>query len=123
MCESGRIRHHLRNNIEDPRNTILITGFQAENTLGRKLVEKWPEVKIFGEPMRVRAEVKSLQALSAHAGQRELLDWIKPLAGTLKKVFLVHGELEGASTLQGAIQKEYGIETVVPGWGESFELI
>lgn len=122
MCEAGRILHHLRNNIEDPRNTILITGFQAENTLGRKLVEKWPEVKIFGEPMRVRAEVKSLQALSAHADQRELLGWIKPLAGTLKKVFLVHGEPEGATTLQAAIQKEYGIETVSPGWGESFEL-
>jgi len=122
MCEAGRILHHLRNNIEDHRNTILITGFQAENTLGRKLVEKWPEVKIFGEPMRVRAEVKSLQALSAHADQRELLAWIKPLAGTLKKVFLVHGEPEGAGALQAAIQKEYGIETVLPGWGESFEL-
>jgi len=122
MCEAGRILHHLRNNIEDPRNTILITGFQAENTLGRKLVEKWPEVKIFGEPMRLRAEVKSLQALSAHADQRELLAWIKPLAGTLKKVFLVHGEPEGAGALQAAIQKEYGIETVLPGWGESFEL-
>jgi len=122
MCEAGRILHHLRNNIEDPRNTILITGFQAENTLGRKLVEKWPEVKIFGEPMRLRAEVKSLQALSAHADQRELLAWIKPLAGTLKKVFLVHGEPEGAGALQAAIQKEYGIETVLPGWGEGFEL-
>jgi metallo-beta-lactamase family protein len=72
--------------------------------------------------MRVRSEVKSLQALSAHADQRELLEWIKPLAGTLKKVFLVHGELEGATALQAAIQKEYGIETVVPGWGERFEL-
>jgi metallo-beta-lactamase family protein len=122
MCEAGRILHHLRNNIEDPRSTILITGFQAENTLGRKLVEKWPEVKIFGEPMRVRAEVKSLQALSAHADQRELLAWLKPLAGTLKKIFLVHGETDGATALQAAIQKEYGIETVLPGWGESFEL-
>lgn len=122
MCEAGRILHHLRNNIEDHRNTILITGFQAENTLGRKLVEKWTEVRIFGEPMRVRAEVKSLQALSAHADQRELLAWIKPLAGTLKKVFLVHGEPEGAEALQKAIQKEYGVEAVVPGWGEGFEL-
>ncbi|HVP47381.1 MAG TPA: MBL fold metallo-hydrolase [Bryobacteraceae bacterium] len=122
MCEAGRILHHLRNNIEDGRNTILITGFQAENTLGRKLVEKWPEVKIFGEPMRVRAEVKSLQALSAHADQRELLAWMKPLAGSLKKVFLVHGEPEGAAALQKAIQNEYGVETVAPGWGAGFEL-
>ena len=122
MCEAGRILHHLRNNIEDGRNTILITGFQAENTLGRKLVEKWPEVKIFGEPMRVRAEVKSLQALSAHADERELLAWMKPLAGSLKKVFLVHGEPEGGAVLKKAIQKEYGVETVLPAWGEGFEL-
>jgi metallo-beta-lactamase family protein len=79
-------------------------------------------VKIFGEPMRVRAEVKSLQALSAHADQRELLAWMKPLAGTLKKIFLVHGETDGATALAAAIQKEYGIETVLPGWGEKIEL-
>ena len=78
MCEAGRILHHLRNNIEDPRNTVLITGFQAQDTLGRKLVEKWPEVRIFGEPMRVRAEISSLDELSGHADQNELLEWIKP---------------------------------------------
>ena len=78
MCEQGRILHHLRNNIEDPRNTVLITGFQAQDTLGRKLVEKWPEVRIFGEPMRVRAEVASLDELSAHADQNELLEWVEP---------------------------------------------
>jgi metallo-beta-lactamase family protein len=122
MCEAGRILHHLRNNIEDPRNTVLITGFQAENTLGRKLVDKWPEVKIFGEPMRVRAEIDSLQALSAHADQGELLAWMKPLAGTVKKIFLIHGEIEGAGALQTAIQAQYGIETVIPDWGETFEL-
>jgi metallo-beta-lactamase family protein len=123
MCEAGRIVHHLRNNIEDPRNTVLITGFQAENTLGRKLVDKWPEVKIFGEPMRVRAEIDSLQALSAHADQGELLAWMKPLAGTVKKIFLIHGEIAGARALQTAIQTHYGIETVVPDWGETFELL
>lgn len=122
MCEAGRILHHLRNNIEDPRNTILITGYQAENTLGRKLEEKWPEVKIFGEPMRVRAEVESLQALSGHADQNELLAWMKSMTGRLKKVFLVHGEPQGAAALADAIRKQYKIETVAPGWGQSFEL-
>ena len=72
MCEQGRILHHLRNNIEDPRNTVLVTGFMAQDTLGRKLVEKWQEVLIFGEPMRVRAEISSLDELSGHADQREL---------------------------------------------------
>ena len=69
MCEQGRILHHFRNRIEDPRNTVLITGFQAADTLGRKLVEKWQEVRIFGEPMRVRAEISSLDELSGHADQ------------------------------------------------------
>jgi metallo-beta-lactamase family protein len=122
MCEAGRILHHLRNNLEDPRCTVLITGYQADNTLGRRLLDKVPEVKVFGEPMRVRASVESLQALSAHADQAELLEWMKPLAGTVKKVFLVHGEPDGARTLQQAIQKEYGVETLLPGWGQKFEL-
>ena len=78
MCEAGRILHHLRNNIEDPRNTILITGYQAENTLGRKIVDKQREVPIFGDPMRLRAEVVKLNELSGHADQRELLTWLKP---------------------------------------------
>jgi metallo-beta-lactamase family protein len=87
MCEQGRILHHLRNNIEDPRNTVLITGFMAQDTLGRKLVEKWQEVPIFGEPMRVRAEISSLDELSGHADQRELLHWIEPLTPSLAKSF------------------------------------
>lgn len=122
MCEVGRVLHHLRNNIEDPRATVLITGYQAVNTLGRKLVEKAPEVRIFGEMMRVRAEIDSLDALSGHADQAELLAWMKPFAAHLKKVFLVHGEDEGPPALAKAIQEQYGVETIVPGWGRSFEL-
>ncbi|SPE39604.1 Beta-lactamase domain protein (fragment) [Candidatus Sulfopaludibacter sp. SbA3] len=123
MCEAGRILHHLRNGIEDPRNTVLITGFQAEGTLGRKLIEKWPEVKIFGEPMRVRAEISSLDELSAHADQKELLEWIKPLVPSLRKVFLVHGEPAQAETLAGLLHADYGLEVVVPAPGQSFELL
>jgi metallo-beta-lactamase family protein len=122
MCEAGRILHHLRNNIEDPRNTVLITGFQAEDTLGRKLVEKWKEVLIFGEPMRVRAEIASLDELSGHADQHELLAWIEPLAPTLRRVFLVHGEAQQAATLAKLLQSAYGLEVVIPKPGESFEL-
>ncbi len=122
MCEAGRILHHLRNNIEDPRNTVLITGFQAENTLGRKIVDKQPEVPIFGEPRRLRAEVAKLNELSGHADQRELLEWIKPMAKTLKKIFLVHGEPAQSQALAKAIQSQYGVETVIPERGESFEL-
>lgn len=123
MCEAGRILHHLRNNIEDPRNTVLITGFQAMGTLGRKLVEKWSEVNIFGEPMRVRAEISSLDELSAHADQNELLEWIKPLVPSLRKVFLVHGEPAQAETLARLLQANYGLEAVAAAPGQSFELL
>jgi metallo-beta-lactamase family protein len=122
MCEQGRILHHLRNNIEDPRNTVLITGFQAQDTLGRKLVEKWPEVRIFGEPMRVRAEISSLDELSGHADQGELLEWIKPMAHSLRKVFLVHGEPRQSETLAQLLHTRYGLEAVCPAPGQSFEL-
>jgi metallo-beta-lactamase family protein len=123
MCEAGRILHHLRNNIEDPRNTVLITGFQAQDTLGRKLVEKWPEVRIFGEPMRVRAEISSLDELSAHADQGELMAWIRPLAPSLRKVFLVHGEPQQAQTFARLLHSTYNLEVAIPGPGQSFELV
>jgi len=122
MCEGGRILHHLRNNIEDPRNTVLITGFQAEYTLGRKIVEKQAEVPIFGEPMRLRAEVCSLTELSGHADQKELIEWLRLIAKGLKKVFLVHGEETQGAALAQMIQKTYGIETVQASRGESVVL-
>ncbi len=118
MCEAGRILHHLRNNIEDPRNTILITGFQAENTLGRKLVDRLPEVSIFGDVMRVRAEVETLNELSGHADQHDLLEWMKPMARQLKQVFLVHGEPAQATALAQAVRERYDLEVVIPTRGE-----
>lgn len=120
MCEAGRILHHLRNNIEDPRNTILITGFQAEHTLGRRILERQPEVKIFGEPMHLRAEVEHLNELSGHADQRELIEWMRPITKGLKKMFLVHGEPRQGEALARVIEAEYGIETVQPSRGESY---
>ncbi|HEX3748232.1 MAG TPA: MBL fold metallo-hydrolase [Bryobacteraceae bacterium] len=122
MCEQGRILHHLRNNIEDPRNTVLVTGFMAKDTLGRKLVEKWPEVLIFGEPMRVRAEISSLDELSGHADRDELLHWMEPFAAGLRKVFLVHGDPEQAQALAKSIHTNFGLQAIVPQRGESFDL-
>lgn len=122
MCEAGRILHHLRNNIEDPRNTVLITGFQAEQTLGRKILEGQREVPIFGEPMQLRAEVVSLEELSGHADQRELIEWMRPIARGLKKVFLVHGEPTQGASLAKVIQREFNLEVHQPARGESFNL-
>lgn len=122
MCEAGRVLHHLRNNIEDPRNTILITGFQAPYTLGRKILDGQREVPIFGEPMALRAEVVSLEELSGHADQKELIEWMRPFAKGLKKVFLVHGEPGPGAILAALIAKEYGIDAHMPARGESVTL-
>ncbi len=122
MCEGGRVLHHLKNNIGDPRNTILLTGYQAEYTLGRKIEEQWEAVPIFGEPMPLRAEVERLDALSGHADREELLAWMKPIAGGLKKVFLVHGEPEQQAALVIAIRERYGLEAIAPKRGQSFDL-
>jgi metallo-beta-lactamase family protein len=122
MCEAGRILHHLRNNISDPRNTVLITGFQAEHTLGRKIVDKLPEVPIFGEPIRLRAEVAKLNELSGHADQHELLAWMRPFVKTVKRVFLVHGEPSAAEAMATAVHDTYGVPVTVPSRGDSFVL-
>src|SRR5512142_334340 len=122
MCEGGRILHHLRNNIEDPRNTILFTGFQAEYTLGRKILEGDREVPIFGEPMQLRAEVVSLDALSGHADQGELIERMRPMAAHLKRVFLVHGELAQGAALAEVIRREFHLDVQQPSRGHSFLL-
>lgn len=123
MCEAGRVIHHLRNTITDPRNTVLITGFQAEHTLGRKILDKWPEVPIFGEPYRLRAEVAKINELSGHADQRELIAWLKPIAAGLKKIFLVHGESRQQQALKTVIESTYGLEVIIPDRGDSFKLV
>ena len=122
MCEGGRILHHLRNNIEDSRNTVLLTGFQAENTLGRKILNGDREVPIFGEPVQLRAEVVSLDELSGHADQRELIEWMRPLASRRKKVFLVHGEPAQGAALAEVIRKEFRLDVLQPSRGHSFLL-
>ncbi len=113
MCEAGRILHHLKNNIEDSRNTILIVGWQAPDTLGRKLVEHWEKVRIFGEEYQVKAEVEVINGYSAHADRGELLDYVRPLhSGRLKQVFVVHGEEEASLALADGL-RELGVPDVV----------
>ncbi|MBC7259419.1 MAG: MBL fold metallo-hydrolase [Chloroflexi bacterium] len=123
MCEAGRILHHLKNNIEDPRNTILFVGFQAEQTLGRKLVDGWKKVNIFGEEYTVRAAVERIDGYSAHADRNELLDYVRRVRQTgLRRVFIVHGE-EAASLSLAAALKEMGVPEVhVPMPGDTVEL-
>ena len=121
MCESGRILHHLRNNVENPANTILIVGFVAKNTLGRRIVEREPTVRIFGEEHPLRAQVVVMNAFSAHADQRELLEYVAPLKGRLKKIFLVHGEQDQSEKLS-ALLAEKGFPVQIPFPEEEIEL-
>jgi metallo-beta-lactamase family protein len=121
MAESGRILHHLKNNIEYPKNTILLVSFAAEGTLARKLKDGAKKVNIFGAEFDVRAQVKSIEGYSAHADQRELLDWASQFDRTrLERLFLVHGELEPMRTFKEKLA-EAGIGPVeMPTRGQSF---
>lgn len=122
MAEAGRILHHLRNNIEDPRNTILIVSWQAPHTLGRRLAERDQVVKIFGETYERRAEVATIGGLSAHAGQKLLTEYAQSSEQTLKKIFLVHGEQASAEALQARLGEEGITETYFPDLHEVAEI-
>jgi metallo-beta-lactamase family protein len=104
MAEAGRILHHLRNNIEDPRNTVMIVSWQAPNTLGRRLADREPEVRIFGETYQRRAEVATIGGLSAHAGQNFLLQYAEA-ARSARNIILVHGEPDASQALQAEMRK------------------
>ena len=123
MCESGRILHHLKNNIEDSNNTVLFSGFQAEHTLGRRIRDGNQRVRIFGEQYDVRANVEAINGYSAHADSEELLDWVRPFdRERLQKVFLVHGELESATALSGQLYRLDVRNVEIPERGQSFDL-
>jgi metallo-beta-lactamase family protein len=121
MCEAGRILHHLRNNVEDPRNTILIVGFQAQHTLGRRLVERRPRVKILGVERDLRAQVVVLNAFSAHADRNDLMDYATACGKDSRGVFLVHGEPEQQEPLIAALGQA-GLRATAPAPGTEVEL-
>lgn len=121
MCEAGRILHHLKNNIENPKNTVLVVGYMARNTLGRRIVEKHEEVKIFGMKHALRARVAVLNAFSAHADRDDLLAFVKPLRNTVKRIFIVHGDEDQSEKLHDLL-KEKGFPSHLPVRGEEFEL-
>jgi len=122
MAENGRILHHLKNNVEDARNSVLIVSFQAEHTLGRRLQDGAREVRIFGEAVAVRANVESIEGYSAHADQQELLAWADAFdRGRLQRLFLVHGEPQAIDTLAPLLQEAGFADVVAPQRGDYFE--
>ena len=122
MAENGRILHHLRNNVGDPRNLVLFVGYNAVNTLGRRIEEGQKQVRIFGDPTEIRCQVASLGGYSGHADRNEIRGWLRKLGGPVRRAFIVHGETEG---IEGMAQllKEEGVKDVVkPKLGETYEL-
>ncbi len=113
MMEGGRILHHLRSRIEDPRNTILITGWQAPNTLGRKIVEKEPIVRIFGDEFQMRAQVEVQTGFSGHADHDGLMDFVRVMDKKPEQTFIVHGEDEASQGLAHDLRTELGLKNVV----------
>ncbi|MEJ5312481.1 MAG: MBL fold metallo-hydrolase [Anaerolineae bacterium] len=118
MAEAGRVQHHLKHAIGDPKNAVLITGWQAPNTLGRRIADEEPVVRIFGESFERCAEVYTLYGYSAHADRTDLLEWATPQAHTVKTAFVIHGDPQPAQNLAEGLQKLGYSNVIVPQRGE-----
>ena len=123
MCEAGRIRHHLKHNLWRPECTILFVGYQAVGTLGRMLVEGAEEVKLFGEPIQVRADIGKLVGMSGHADKDGLLRWIEGFEKKPDKVFVVHGEDTACMVFTEYLKGEHKLDACAPYSGTRFDLI
>jgi len=121
MCEGGRVRHHLKHNLWRRECSIVFVGYQAEGTLGRQIVDNAKVVEVLGENIIVRASIHTLGGFSAHADQRELLDWISQFRNR-PEIFIVHGEEQSSLAFQDAIQKRFSFATHVPQPGEVFNI-
>lgn len=123
MCEAGRVLHHLANNIQDERNTILIVGYMAENTLGRRILEGEKEVHIMDAWYKVNAKVQKINAFSAHADYEETTEWLKKIdTSKLKKIFLVHGETDAQNFLKNHLEENGFKDITIVKYGESYNL-
>ena len=113
MCDAGRIVHHLANNLPRPQNAVIITGFQAYGSLGRRLVDKVEKVRLFGEEVQVKASIHTIGGLSAHADQAGLLNWLKGFKKPPSKVFVVHGEPESSTAFASCIRDQLHWKDVI----------
>lgn len=121
MCEAGRIKHHLKHNLWKPENTILFVGYQAGNTLGRSLIEGARKVKLFGETVRVAAEIKQLPGISGHADVNGLMEWAKAISG-VKKFFINHGDDVSTMSFAQRLRDELGADAYAPYSGAEFDI-
>lgn len=122
MCDSGRIRHHLKHNIWNKRNSIVFVGYQANGSLGRYILDGAESIRLFGEEIQVNAEIYNLEGFSGHADRDGLLDWIKGFQKKPRKVFLVHGEPDAKQDFSDYVKQEIGYECTVVNGVSEFEL-
>lgn len=122
MCNAGRILHHLKHNLWKPQTTVLIVGYQGQGSIGRKLLDGEKKVKIYGEEVVVKANITSMGGLSAHADQSGLIKWFGAVASSKPRLVLSHGEDRGRKPLAKLIKKRYGIEAILPKYGETIKL-
>ncbi|MDR2055734.1 MAG: MBL fold metallo-hydrolase [Desulfovibrio sp.] len=122
MCNAGRVRHHLKHNIWRPGASIVFVGYQAVGTPGRKLVENIKKITLFGEDVDVAARIFTINGFSGHAGQSQLLDWLRPLAGKDTRLVLIHGEERAQTALAGLIERQFGIVPHMPDYLEELVL-
>jgi len=122
MCEAGRIRHHLKHNLWNPKNSIIFVGYQAEGTLGRYLIEGAKDVKLFGEEVHVSAEIYNLEGFSGHADMDGLLAWLRGFKVKPKNIFLVHGEEAAKKDFAATVKKELGYDCIVIGGNSQYTL-
>ncbi len=123
MCNAGRIRHHLRNNIWKPGASIVFVGYQGVGTPGRKIVEKAKSITLFGDDIPIAAKIFTIGGFSAHAGQSQLLEWIKPAATKGSRIILTHGEAKGQVALAKRLEELYNSEVLIPSYLEELELL
>jgi len=116
MCTGGRVKHHLVNNISNPKNTIMFVGYQAVGTLGRRIVNGEKQVRILGQQRDVQAKIVQVGGFSSHADKEELLQWLKCLNKPPKKVFIVHGESDSAQQFGDFLREKTGWQVVVPAY-------
>ena len=122
MATGGRVLHHLYHHLPNEKNGILMVGYQAEETRGRRISEGEPFIKIYGHEVLVKAKVYQIEGLSAHADQEELMDWAEGFSEKPKMTFIVHGEKESSEALAFKLKEELGWNTVIPQYLESFVL-
>lgn len=123
MCEAGRIRHHLKHNLWRPECTILFVGYQSVGTLGRMIVEGVEEVKLFGETIEVRAQIRKLVGMSGHADKAGLLEWLSGFTKKPERIFVVHGEDGVCQAFRDCLENEYGFSAYAPYSGTRFDLL